>query len=206
MTGLPPPTAFHAASSIGGPGVLVAGGLKVGAMDTSAARPIETMFSPVSLFVIRVDAPVRGIQIASPHRPAVFQTATAIGENTVLLTGGMVEAQTMTATAEVGTVFWRGGDDYVYQALGGRIASLIRARWGHTATPLPGDRILIAGGFESVERSGGAGERVLRALRSAEVLAYSTPGDSIVTCAPAAPADAGNPVDGSPTDATAATD
>jgi len=93
---------------------------------------------------------------------------------------------------------------YVIEGLrpGDGPARLIRARWGHALTPLPGRRILVTGGFEFADP---AGMEVV-AIASGEVISYGNepPALSLLDggTPDSGPADAGPPPDtGLPVDA-----
>ncbi|MDQ3037889.1 MAG: hypothetical protein M3Y87_36175, partial [Myxococcota bacterium] len=79
------------------------------------------------------------------------------------------------------------------------LASMIGPRWGHAIAPLPGDRVLVTGGFA---REGAT----LRAISSAETLLLATPPAPISGCGQSDGSDAGRttrdagttPVDAAP--------
>jgi hypothetical protein len=186
--GMPSPTAFHTATPIRG-GILLAGGLEI-APIAGLSGGISTTTAITPLSVVRADA-TRGVVgeaiafEASLWPTPILHAATAMPDGSVILIGGALRMPGVPSESQL----WASRaairvreDDGVYtvQAL----PPLIVPRWGAAAAPLPGDRVLVTGGFV---REGST----LRAHSSGEVLRLDPPPSRISSCGTVAEVDAG---------------
>jgi hypothetical protein len=188
--GLPPPTAFHTATRIAVGEVLLAGGLLVSGTADCAGRGITGLApSARPLSVVSFDAAgnAAGVGVTAPadFRASVFHTATATARGVVLV-GGAAERDGMRleGLTQVGIVTRSGPGVYGFEAL----PELVTPRFGHAATLLPGERLLVTGGFERV-----TGARRVRAVNFAEVLPLAARPAPALACSdePLAMRDAG---------------
>lgn len=92
---------------------------------------------------------------AAPMTPRMLATATRLSDNRVLIAGGFTHATPMAcpATVAAGAACFdlaAANDAFIFDVASGAFlpvtGGLHQARAGHTATLLPGDRVLIAGG------------------------------------------------------------
>lgn len=155
--GLPPPTAFHTATPISDGDTLLAGGLLVGCAGTpectSGAGITTTRPPPEEALRILRRATVPSVSLtAAPvtgvAQSTIFHAATAVGDRSVVLTGGATAG--FDGTGQIQHVADPQQDD-TYEAgaffAGG---ALIVPRWGHAAAVLPEKRILVTGGMRRV--------------------------------------------------------
>lgn len=148
LMGMPAPTAFHVAARLADDRALISGGL--GIAPYVAGTPSVRLGMAVAPFsVIARDAGVfRGLAVGGGGRPStILHTATTVAPGIVLVTGG-AETQTMATTSTLWAVSAAGtvsgaGDAWTYTPT----TALREARWGHTATLIPGRGILVTGGF-----------------------------------------------------------
>ncbi len=164
--GLPGPVAFHSSTPIDNDTFVIAGGLEVEASGHLRATPASD-----PIFGIRVGTgAVSKVEIAdNGYTASIFHTATRVPGVGVVITGGAIVdagnrlAPVATVGAVAGTPSTLGFDD--------ALPDLDVARWGHAATLLPGNRILITGGLA---RNSMLPTR-LTALASAEILLLAAP-------------------------------
>ena len=187
-TALPEPTAFHTATLIEPRKVLIAGGLLVGGRDCN--QGITTLYPQNRpLTVLSLDSPgsatAAAVTLPTPFVPTIFHTATATAGGVVLVGGAApVGALRLVSVAQVGLVERDGSGGHRYTPL----TPLSAARWGHAATLLPGDRLLVTGGFET-----DAATLRVHALAWSEVLPLAPAGPPRLECTdePFAAGDAG---------------
>lgn len=151
--GLPEPTGFHRAALVGPDLVLVTGGFVVQPVNptvgpvstfttppTSPLRILEVTESPIGA-AVRADLPTNGYQTT------VFHSLTDLGDSRFLIVGGSTlngdGLSRLLATRQTGIVSGVG-----YAPLEDAVRE---PRFGHTATRLPGNRVLVFGGFLSDE-------------------------------------------------------
>jgi len=170
--GAPPPTAFHTAtrSSPGEDRFLVAGGLLIDA-ETASMQTLFNQVPPSPLYYLEVAA--GGAIVTRPvdapgHLSTIYHSVTRIeGLGLVLLGGAGVDP--------VGSISGAGNRlEALPQAAAVRGASYTRlpdlalARWGHTATPISGHRLLVVGGFTS--NLDGSSPNAMRSVADPELL------------------------------------
>jgi hypothetical protein len=182
VSGLPNSTALHTATPIAG-GVLIAGGVEIlpisalsGGMSTMASRQPLTV---ISAGLVGTPVPVD----SSVWPSAILHAATAMPDQTVVITGGAIRMR----DSERGSgTLWAVNHAIrvVRSALGGyevqRLPPMIGARWGHAIAPLPGNRVLVTGGF--VRSSELPPMDTLRAISAAEVLSIEPDPEPITMC------------------------
>ena len=163
---LPPPTAFHSSTAIADGFFVVAGGYLIGADGNISFVPP----SP-ALYLIQVqgmDSAVARMIDGGGYVSTIFHGATLLKGQGVILTGGasVVSENRLVPQAQVGIV-----RDSQYVPL----QPLAYPRFGHSATVLPGNRLLVLGGF-------GPGETgsAVSAERRAEMLYYEPPPAPII--------------------------
>lgn len=190
VSGLPPATAFHTATRIEG-GVLIAGGMAVTPFS-GVAGGVSTTASAQPLTVVSLGATSTALGTPVTIDPTAWPTpilhaATELSDGSVLITGGARRSMPATGSeshlwATDSVIRVSRDAPGVYTAA--PLASLIGARWGHAVTLLPGDRVLVTGGFvrEAVTRPGGEVTYPLRAISSAETILLATPPEVIVGC------------------------
>ena len=164
---LPRPTAFHSSTPLGDDGVLIVGGVSIAdggnLLASPAADPIFALRASGTDTVVLEDA------LDGDYRPTILHTATAVpGWGVVVIGGAEVAADRLTPVARVGRV--RRGSAGTLE-FDGELQDLARPRFGHVATLLPGNRLLVTGGLERITR---AGEEGLAALSLAEVIYLAT--------------------------------
>ncbi len=168
---LPEPTAFHTATPIAPRAVLIAGGLLVNGEDC-VGRGITTLYPtarPLSVVVFSDSgAPTAtGVPLPAGYQASIFHSATATARGVVLVGGaGVVAGKRLEGLRQAGVVARDAGGVYTFNAL----PSLATGRWGHAATLLPGERLLVTGGFERFDDAMDA--RRVRAVSFAEVLPF----------------------------------
>jgi hypothetical protein len=177
---LPEPTVFHTATAIAPTKILLAGGLLVGAPDCTG-RSITTLYPPTRpLVVVSVDSGSGATAVTVPM-PAgavtpIFHTATKTPDGVVLLGGaGLVGLLRLEALAQAGLVSDDGVGGYAVTAL----PDLRVPRWGHATTLLPGNRLLVTGGFQTYQDGT---TRRARSLEWSEVLPLTPPGPARLEC------------------------
>ncbi len=191
--GMPPATALHTATPLG-EGVLIAGGAEVTPLEGMSGG-IGTLPSrqPLTLVTMTGGA-LRGVSIDPGAWPSpILHAATPTSSSAVMLVGGAQrEGMPGSQLHEIGQVI------QVDQGVSGgavtRQPDLIVGRWGHQATWLGDDRVLVTGGF----RREGAAEDALAAISAAEVLLVVPTPASISGCAGSATADGGSSDGGVP--------
>jgi hypothetical protein len=162
LVGLPAPVAFHSATPVDDGQVLLAGGLTVEASGTlratASADPLVALTVDAVGTVTAVDVP------DGTYVPTVLHTATSVpGLGVVLVGGAAVQAgDRLTPVATVGHV---AAASLTHDAA---LQDLAEARFGHTATLLPGNRLLVVGGL-------GRTAAGLRALSLAELMLLADP-------------------------------
>jgi len=176
---LPEPTVFHTATTIGTRQILLAGGLLVGSLECNSG--VTTLYPPERpLVVVSIDADglATSATVSRPadYEPTIFHTATQTADG-VLLLGGAAEiaAGRLESLNRAGLVASDGAGGHAYTP----IAPMLAARWGHAATLLPGDRLLVTGGFETYASDT---TRLARALDWSEVLPLAPPGPTRMMC------------------------
>lgn len=175
--GAPPPTAFHTAtrSSEGEDRFLVAGGLLIDA-ETTSTQTLFNQVPPSPLYYLEVAAggAIVTRRIDAPgHASTIYHSVTRIeGLGLVLIGGAGVEP--------VGSISGTGNRlEALTQAAAVRGASYTRlpdlalGRWGHTATPISGHRLLVVGGFTS--NLDGSSPNAMRSVADAELLYWEPP-------------------------------
>jgi len=191
--GVPAPTAFHTATRIASGEVLVAGGLLVSGTTECAGRGV-TGLAPAAqpLTVVSIDstgaASGVGVAVPSTFQAPVFHSATATARGVVLVGGAAKQGLRLEGLTQVGLVTRSGPGAYGFEAL----PALVTPRFGHAATLLPGERLLVTGGFERIPSTGS--ERRVRALNFAEVLPLAPRPAPALECSDEllAPGDAGS--------------
>lgn len=179
---LPEPTAFHTATVIGDGQVVLAGGFLV-AGENCTGRGITRLYPPHRpVAVVSFDATgmptAATVPVPAEYAPTAFHTATLTPEGVVMVGGAaVVGTSRLESVRQVGVVRGDLATGYTFE----RRASLLVARWGHAATLLPGNRLLITGGFETYGAAGGTGRRA-RALDWSEVLPLTPPGPPNAEC------------------------
>ncbi|MEC7525217.1 MAG: hypothetical protein VYE22_35370 [Myxococcota bacterium] len=156
--------AMHTATRLDSTSLLVAGGLPVMGGRILGNEGAGALTAPLA--ILELGAP--GEVIARPYASAEYQatafhTATLDEPLGVILVGG--------ATTVSGNRFTP--VDAVWAVRGAEVtalASLAVARWGHTATPLPGRRLLVWGGFAPTSE-----RLVVRPISEPEVLFLEAP-------------------------------
>jgi len=178
---LPEPTVFHTATTIGTRQIVLAGGLLVGSLECNSG--VTTLYPPERpLVVISVDADGNATSAtvspsrAADYEPTIFHTATRTADGVVLLGGAAaIPAGRLESLNQAGLVASDGAGGHVFTP----IAPMLAARWGHAATLLPGDRLLVTGGFETYA---GSATRLARALDWSEVLPLAPRGSTRMMC------------------------
>jgi hypothetical protein len=178
--GLPNSTALHTATPIDDGRVLIAGGLEVaeimGMSGGMSTRPSSQPLTVVSRGPM--DRPV-GIPVhPGGWQPTILHAATTTDSGSVVITGGAIrppmERSTLWATRDAIEVRRQDAamDSYEVRPL----PQMIGKRWGHAITLLPGNRVLVTGGW--VRSTDGT----LRAIAAAEVLSLEPPPPEISSC------------------------
>ena len=164
---LPRPTAFHTSTRLGDDGALIVGGLSIAdGGNLLASPPADPIFA---LRATGPDAVVLEDVLDGDYRPTILHTATDVpGWGVVVIGGAEVAADRLSPVGTVGRV--RRGSSGALE-FDGDLQDLARPRFGHVATLLPGDRLLVTGGLERVTRTG---EEGLAALSLAEVIYLAT--------------------------------
>lgn len=191
LSALPPATAFHTATPIEG-GVLIAGGMEI-APVAAMSGGVSTTASTQPLTVIALDTASRVFGTPVAVDPTTWPTpslhaATELPDGSVLVTGGAVRR--MPAGTPSPSHLWasdavlRVSRDATGVYSAEVLASMIGPRWGHAVARLPGDRVLVTGGFA---REAGT----LRAISAAETLLLATPPPPISGCGQDTDADGG---------------
>ncbi|MGE0785942.1 MAG: hypothetical protein AB7S26_09660 [Sandaracinaceae bacterium] len=148
--GAPPITGFHRAARVGDDFVLLVGGFQVvpggGSVATSFLAN-ELPLDPIQL--LRITAGPRIVPWSTiggdPYVSTILHALTPLDESHFLVTGGCTRLATDALTRFVAQDAAGIIDLGRYTA----IPSLTQARFGHTATRLPGHRVLVHGGFAS---------------------------------------------------------
>jgi hypothetical protein len=190
---------MHTASEIAN-GILMAGGLDIVADRAAADSPIFGAREE-PLYVLRSGDP--GLEMerveASCYTSTAYHTATVLRdvpgtralESAVLLTGGVPsvelrgqEQALATKMVKQTVLVYRRPTDSTYRVreLAAGISTamgLSTARWGHAATPLPGQRVLITGGFVQFPRDTGV---AISTTNAAEILSYGESIPSLDVC------------------------
>ncbi len=150
--GAPQATGFHRALRVGDDVVLVVGGFDVVVGGDGQARvladvppaPIRLLeVGPGPMVTVLADLP------AGDYASSVFHTLTDLGDGRYLVIGGGTRGagagvpSRLVASDQVGVITGAG-----YEA---GPAPLNVGRFGHTTTRLPGQRVLVHGGFSSSE-------------------------------------------------------
>ncbi|MBK8168826.1 MAG: hypothetical protein IPK60_00610 [Sandaracinaceae bacterium] len=174
-TGFPEPTVFHTATAMDA-GILIAGGLYVGATDCpgKGVRTTYNIEQPLTVFTISGSMVSTAGVNAGTFLGTIFHTATALtadegADESVLLVGGAFGGTrpggtdlALTPHDQVGVVDHEGAT-YAYTSLD----PLLVPRFGHATARLPGGRILVTGGFTRYMAGTSA---KLRAIDTSEVL------------------------------------
>lgn len=211
LDGMPAPTAFHGASRLTDDRVLLVGGFGVFAiMSTTPTVRLGGTVPAMSVIARDGDA-FRGLTVGGTTRPStIFHTQAEIAPGTILVAGGAETlnmggtSQTLWAVDDVGTVSGA-GDAWSYAAR----TPLRFARWGHTATVIPGLGVLVSGGFvrsTTDQRLTPVDDAELILLD--DLLGLPRPPDILCAGDAGMPRDAGRPVDAGvvPTDAPVSAD
>ncbi|GAB5548192.1 MAG: hypothetical protein SangKO_079520 [Sandaracinaceae bacterium] len=144
LTG-PGARAMHTATRLDATSILIAGGLPVSGGRILANGAPSALTTPLA--ILERTGPgavaVRAYTSAA-YQPTAFHTATLDPELGVVLVGGAVNVSGNRFTP-VDSVWSVRGDEVL------PLAPLGEARWGHTATVLPGRRVLVWGGFASTD-------------------------------------------------------
>ncbi|HJL20332.1 MAG TPA: hypothetical protein RMH99_31990 [Sandaracinaceae bacterium LLY-WYZ-13_1] len=170
--GVPASTAFHSATRLPGrddadPAFLLAGGYLV----DEARGTVSGVVPDHPLRVLEVGGPSTAPALGGhavdlgAYQSSIFHSATAVPELGVVLVGGAVLNGTDrlgSPSGQTGVVAGRG--------YAGLSSGLETARWGHTATVLPGRRLLVVGGFRSAPTA--EVSNALEAFAGAEMLYY----------------------------------
>jgi hypothetical protein len=190
--GLPAPTALHTATRLASGEVLLAGGLLVSGTMECAGRGITGLLpSARPLSVVSIDASGAavgvGVTVPAGYQASVFHTATATARGVVLVGGAELSGMRLEGLTQVGLVTRSGPGAYAFQAL----PALVTPRFGHAATLLPGERLLVTGGFARASAMGS--ERRVRTLTFGEVLPLAPRPAPAIECSdePLTPVDAG---------------
>lgn len=199
VLGRPPATAFHTASSIEG-GTLIAGGMEVTPGQSSGGVSTTPSSQPLTVLSLDSTGQITGTPVvfdAATWPAPIFHAVTSLPDGSVIVGGGAL--RWMPPGAASPSHLW--ASDHVIRVArdaegayaGTPLASMIGPRWGHTMTPLPGDRVLVVGGF--VRQAVGQNNDYwpLRAISSAEVLLVAGAPPSIIGCGMPDASDAGIP-------------
>lgn len=166
--GGPIATSFHTITRLGRDDLfLVAGGYQIdGEGVIGGAAPAEPLLAVQ--VVPGPDIELRRVA-AEGYTPSILHTASEIDGLGVLLVGGAhrADGNRLAPQAQVGVVDGRFAFSPLSADEPGR-GRLSIARWGHTATALPGHRVLVIGGFGRDPEGDGA--NALRALERPELL------------------------------------
>ena len=130
--------AFHTATSLSGGYVLLTGGASNGRVLDTAEVFVPTPFAPTLGQFISGSSPLTPWTMSSPRH---HHTATALGDGTVLITGGRNGLGTALKTAEIFTP-----STPITLSAFSSTGPMTIARAGHSATALSDGSVLIAGG------------------------------------------------------------
>lgn len=147
--GLPRPVAFHTATRMRDGSVVVAGGVLV---ETDGVLSFSYPTGPDALHQLRFDPltlAVTSTPVALPggmtYTPTILHTATDVPDFGLVLVGGarVLGEDRLQPVATVARVV-RSETGY---ELDDAVVDLAQARFGHSTTLLPGNRVLVTGGF-----------------------------------------------------------
>lgn len=162
---LPPPVAFHTSTRVADDTVIIAGGIAIESagnlLVAPPAAPIFGLRVAAGPLVSRIDVD------AGTYRPTLLHTATFVpGEGVILAGGAATEGGSrLIPIRNVGIVRPAAAGGFAYDD---SFDDLSEPRFGHAATMLEGDRVLITGGL------GPSGPN-LRPLALAEILFFGAP-------------------------------
>lgn len=164
--GVPAPTAFHTATSLGEGRSLMAGGFRV--EDDGFVYNGDPSV-PLWYLTVGVGPSFEVATVPTPptHVPSIFHTASVVpGQGVALLGGAGVDPPGSTfgsgnRLAPLAQAVFVNGAAYT------PIQALSTPRWGHTATVLSGHRLLVVGGFS--RDPGAVATTFLEAIQSAEL-------------------------------------
>jgi hypothetical protein len=197
--GRPPATAFHSANQIAG-GILIAGGMEVTPGQSSGGVSTTPSSQPLTVLSLDPVGQVIGTPIAfdaAMWPTPIFHAATELPDGSVIVTGGAV--RWMPPGAASPSHLW--ASDHVIRVIRDAagaysavpLARMIGPRWGHTMTLLPGDRVLVIGGFVREEAIPDDDFWPLRAISSAEILLVADAPPPITSCGTPPTSDGGAP-------------
>jgi hypothetical protein len=185
---------------------LIAGGLEVGPL-VGMDGGMTTLTASVPLSVILPDPVLRARGIPVPVDSAMWPTpilhaALALEDGSVMIAGGSLRAmvglssQQLFATASVLRVSGDAAGGFTAAPL----ARMIAPRWGHAIARLPGNRVLVTGGFFRND------DDELRALSGGETILLEPPPAGIGPCMDVPRTDGGRADAGTRVDAGAIED
>ena len=134
--------AFHTATSLAGGYVLIAGGASNGRVLDTAEVFVPTPFAPQLGQFVSGSNPLAAWKMSSPRH---HHTATALGDGTVLITGGRNDLGTALRSAELFTP-----STPITLSSFSAAGTMSVARTNHSATALSDGSVLIAGGVSGV--------------------------------------------------------
>lgn len=139
---LPRPTAFHTATSLEDGLILITGGVSIADTGNLLELPAE---DPIFGLQVMADGSVvlRDVDDAG-YGPTMLHTATMVPGWGVVITGGAAVAAGMDRLTPVASVGRVPSNPLAYD---GALPDLAKPRFGHRATLLAGNRLLVTGGF-----------------------------------------------------------